>query len=56
MFACIVHAHLDMTVIPDAHYNILLIALPLNCVINPCQVANISSRVVDLHLVTTITV
>lgn len=47
-------AHSDMTLIPVAHDNVLLIALPLNCVISPCQADNLSSYDVDMLMVTTI--
>lgn len=43
-----------MTEIPVAHYNVLLIALPLNCVISLCQADNLSSHDADRLVVTTI--
>lgn len=39
--------------IPVAHDNVLLIALPLNYVISPCQADNLSSHNVDMLMVTT---
>lgn len=49
-----VHVLSNIMEIPVAHYNVLLIALPLNCVISPCQVDNISGHDVDMLSVTTI--
>lgn len=47
-----IHAQWNMTKIPVAHYNALLIALPLNCVISPCQTDNLSSHDVNMLMVT----
>lgn len=48
-----VHAHSNISEIPVAHHNVHLIALPLNCVITPCQADNLSSHDVDVLMVTT---
>lgn len=47
-----INAHWNMIEIPVAHYNVLLIALPLNCVISPCQAENLSSHDVNMLMLT----
>lgn len=47
------HAHSNLTRIPVAHDNVLLIALPLNCVISPCQADHLSRHDADMLTVTT---
>lgn len=49
-----IHAYSNIAYIPVAYYNVILIALPLDCVISPCQADNISSHDVDMLMVTTI--
>lgn len=49
------NAHSNMTAIPVADYNTLHSALPLNCIISPCQADDLGSRDVDVPVVTTIT-
>ena len=47
----IMHAYSNMTWIPVTLCNVILIALPLDCVISPCQADN---HDVDMLIVTTI--
>lgn len=47
------YAQSNLTQIPVAHDNALLIALSLKCFISPCQADNLSSHDVDMLMVTT---